>query len=283
MKPQCDHEVFCAIDDQVHSGRAADTAIKIARTMSSMLIFFIVNPAVLPGRGPMIYLWNKDYIDGYFTQARARARQSGVYDTKCITKNASNIARAILVEAQNEGADYIVVGSNCRPGPFGNWKHSITREIAAKAPAQRLLFIVNCCNATWFPDFWLLNKIITFVCRLGALCEKGRQNPGQLDCSYSAITRQGLQIHLPAPRRTPVLCTVVMRMGYCTDWRWLAYRRQSVPPPAPAISVRVNYWHPKKITGRGCTFGPPTLIQLIRTFRNFGIVGLTQKYSDRRE
>jgi nucleotide-binding universal stress UspA family protein len=131
--------VFCAIDDQEHSGRAADTAIKIARTMSSTLIFFMVNPAVLPGRGPMIYLWNKDYIDGYFTQARVRARQSGVYDTKCITKNASNISRAILLEAENEEADYIVVGSNCQPGSLGNWKHSITREIAAKAPCPTII------------------------------------------------------------------------------------------------------------------------------------------------
>ena len=131
--------VFSAIDDQEHSGRAADAAIEIARVTSSMLIFFMANPAVLPGRGPMIYRWTKDYIDGYFTQARARARQSGVYDTKCITKNAVDITRSILLEAQNAEADYIVVGSNHRPGPLGNWKHSITREVAAKAHCPTII------------------------------------------------------------------------------------------------------------------------------------------------
>ena len=102
--------VFCAIDDQEHSGRAVDTAVEIARTMSSALTFFMANPAVLPGRGPMFYRWTKDYINGYFAEARTRARRSGVYDARCITKNVSDIPRAILIEAENANANYIVVG-----------------------------------------------------------------------------------------------------------------------------------------------------------------------------
>lgn len=134
--------VFNAIDDQEHSGRAADAAIEIARATTSKLIFFMANPAVLPGRGPMIFRWTKDYIDGYFTQAQFRARQSGVYDTKFITKNAVDISKSILLEAENAEANYIVVGSNYRPGPLGNWKHSITREVAAKARCPTI--IVHC-------------------------------------------------------------------------------------------------------------------------------------------
>ncbi|HUQ36665.1 MAG TPA: universal stress protein [Aestuariivirga sp.] len=131
--------VFSAIDDQEHSGRAADAAIEIARATSSMLIFFMANPAVLPGRGPIIYRWTKDYIDGYFSQARLRARQSGVYDTKCITKNVVDVTKSILLEAEIAEADYIVVGSNCRPRPLGGWKHSITREVAAKAHCPTII------------------------------------------------------------------------------------------------------------------------------------------------
>ncbi len=131
--------IFCAIDDQEHSGRAVDTAIDIARTMSSALIFFMVNPAIMPGRGPMISRWTKDYINGYFAQARARAKQSGVFDTRCITKNANDITDAILLEAEKANADFIVVGSNSRPGPFRNWKYSITREVAAKAPCPTII------------------------------------------------------------------------------------------------------------------------------------------------
>ena len=132
-------KILCAIDDQEHSGRAADTAIEIARKMSSALVFFMANPAVLPGRGPMIYRWTRDYIDGYFAQARARARRSGVYDTKCITKNAVDVTRSILLEAEKEEADYIVVGSDCRPGLLRNWKSSITRDVAARAPCPTII------------------------------------------------------------------------------------------------------------------------------------------------
>jgi nucleotide-binding universal stress UspA family protein len=131
--------VFCAIDDQEHSGRAVNTAIDIARTMSSTLIFFMANPAVMPGRGPQIYLWTKKYIEGYFDQARRRARQSGVFDTQCITKNATDVTAAILLEAENTNADYIVVGSNYRPGPFRSWKYSITREVAARAHCPTII------------------------------------------------------------------------------------------------------------------------------------------------
>jgi nucleotide-binding universal stress UspA family protein len=131
--------VFSAIDDQEHSGRAADTAIEIARATSAKLIFFMANPAVLPGRGAAIYRWTRDYIDGYFAQARARARRASVYDTLCLTKNAIDVTRSILVEAENAGADYIVVGSDCRLGPLGNWKHSMTREIAAKAHCPTII------------------------------------------------------------------------------------------------------------------------------------------------
>jgi nucleotide-binding universal stress UspA family protein len=126
-------KVFSPIDDQEHSGRAAQAAIEIARATAAELIFFMVNPAVMPGRGPVVYRWTKDYIDEYFSLARNRARQSGVYDTRCIAKNAIDITRSILMEAEMVEADYIVVGSNSRPGPFGYWKYSITRDIAARA------------------------------------------------------------------------------------------------------------------------------------------------------
>ncbi len=124
--------VFCAIDDQERSGWAADTAIDLARATSSMLVFFMANPAVLPGRGPVVYLWTTEYIEKYFAQAKRRARRASVYDIKCITRNAVDVAGAILREAENEGADYIVMGSNGRVGLFGFWQNSITRQVAAK-------------------------------------------------------------------------------------------------------------------------------------------------------
>ena len=98
----------------------------------------MANPAVLPGRGPAVYQWTEDFISAYFTQARSRARQAGIYEITCITKNALDIARSILAEAQNTAADYIVLGSNCRPG-LNWWRHSITRAVVAKSHCPTII------------------------------------------------------------------------------------------------------------------------------------------------
>ena len=99
----------------------------------------MANPAILPGRGSPIYPWTKDYIDGYFDLARARAQKSGVYGTRCVTKNTVDVAKAIFEEAEIAEADYIVVGSNCRPGLFNNWKYSITRLVALNAHCPTII------------------------------------------------------------------------------------------------------------------------------------------------
>ena len=131
--------IFNAIDDQKHSGWAADSAIYLARATSSMIVFLMANPAVLPGRGPMIYRWTKDYIEEYFRQAKSRARKAGVYDVKCITKNTLDISKTILSEALKAQAQYIVLGSDCHRGIFGNWKQSISREVAANAHCPTII------------------------------------------------------------------------------------------------------------------------------------------------
>ncbi len=66
-------------------------------------------------------------------QARLRARARGVYDVKCVTRNAIDVTRCILLEGAIQKADYIVVGSNSGLGMMDNWKFSITRNIAARA------------------------------------------------------------------------------------------------------------------------------------------------------
>jgi nucleotide-binding universal stress UspA family protein len=126
-------KIFSAIDDQEQSGRAVDAAIDIARATSSALVFFMANPAVMPGRGTLFYRYTKDYIADYFHQARSRAKFGGVFDVKCISKNCTDITRAILAEAESEHVDYIVVGSDRRRGMLAHLKYSISQEVAARS------------------------------------------------------------------------------------------------------------------------------------------------------
>ena len=132
-------KIFNAIDDQEQSGRAVDAAIEIARATSARLIFFMANPAVLPGRGPVFYRYTDEEIDDYFNQARRRAKFGGVYDVKCITKNCIDIAKSILSEAEKELADCIVVGSDRKHGPFSRWKFSISQKVAANSACPTII------------------------------------------------------------------------------------------------------------------------------------------------
>lgn len=132
-------KIFVAIDDQVQSGRAADAAITIAGATSSALIFFMANPAVMPGRAPHFYRYTEDDIRRYFDLAHRRAKSGGLFDVKCITRECTDIATSILSEAEIEKADYIVIGSDRRRGPLARWKYSISQEVAAGAPCPTVI------------------------------------------------------------------------------------------------------------------------------------------------
>ncbi|HUQ38298.1 MAG TPA: universal stress protein [Aestuariivirga sp.] len=132
-------KILNAIDDQEQSGKSVDAAIDIARATSSTLVFFMANPAVLPGRGALFYRYTMDFIGDYFDQARRRASFGGVYDVKCITKNCIDITRSILAEAEKEHVDYIVLGSDRRRGRLANWKYSISQAVAASAPCPTII------------------------------------------------------------------------------------------------------------------------------------------------
>lgn len=143
--------ILCAIDDQEHSAWAADAAIGFARATSSLLIFFMANPLVMPSRGPIFYWWTREYINTFFDQARTRARRAGVYGIHCITKETADVARSILVEAVANGVSYIVIGSDFRPGMFSGWTHSISREVIAGAHCPTIVVHRNMWNRNTEP------------------------------------------------------------------------------------------------------------------------------------
>lgn len=135
--------IFCAIDDQEHSGWAADAAIDIARAMSSKLIFFMANPVVMPSWGPVFYCWTMETINSYLDQARQRSRKAGVHETDCFTKDTADVAKSILEESRLAGASYIVIGSDFRSGAFCGWKHSISRKVVEGAHCPTLVVHKN--------------------------------------------------------------------------------------------------------------------------------------------
>ena len=61
------------------------------------------------------------------------------FDSKCKIKYSIDEAKTIFLETEKEETDYIVIGSNCRPGLFGNLTKSIMRDVL-----QRRIFLNYC-------------------------------------------------------------------------------------------------------------------------------------------
>jgi nucleotide-binding universal stress UspA family protein len=133
-------QILCAIDDTEHSERAADFAIDLARKLSAKLIFYMVNPAVLPGPlGPPVYLWTDDYIKGYLDEALRRAVAAGLQGVRCMTNRADSIAEAIVACADLYQADLIIVGACGERHLIDSLRRTVSRIIADTANCPVLI------------------------------------------------------------------------------------------------------------------------------------------------
>jgi nucleotide-binding universal stress UspA family protein len=133
-------QILCAIDDAEHSETAAEFAIDLARQLSAMLVFQMVNPAVLPSpRGAPVYLWEDNYIRGYLDEAFRRARQSGVSLVTCETGRANSIAKSIVACADFHEADFIVIGARGRRRIIDLFRRSLSRVVADTANCPVLI------------------------------------------------------------------------------------------------------------------------------------------------
>lgn len=140
--------ILCAIDDQCQSEHAVEAAIDLAKETAASLIFYMVNPAVLPGpRGPEVYLWDASFIKSYLDEASRRARMAGLLDVKCTTDRARVVSEAIVRRAKQHYADFIVVGAE-RRSRIAEFLHgSVPQEIVKQANCP-VLIVQQRRNAT---------------------------------------------------------------------------------------------------------------------------------------
>ena len=126
-------KILCGINDQQHSELAAEAAIGLARRFDARLWFFMANPMVLPGRGPIFYLYSEDQIAGYLQEALRRANAAGVFEVTCDTRKVSSIAEAIVAYANELAIDYLVIGSDSRPSRLRWFRLSISQSVVSLA------------------------------------------------------------------------------------------------------------------------------------------------------
>ena len=93
-------KILCAIDDEEHSWRAASVGIDLAKRLSAELMLCMINPVVLPGRGPIVYRWTESYLDQVLNEVVRRARRLGLWDVRRKTGRAIFVADGIVAERE---------------------------------------------------------------------------------------------------------------------------------------------------------------------------------------
>ena len=133
-------QILCAIDDTEHSENALEFAIDLARQLSAKLVFYMVNPAVLPSpRGAPVYCWTEDYIKSYLDEALRRARKAGVSGAMCETRRATSIPNAIVACADLHEANFIVVGASRHRTIVDFFRRSVSRLVTDTANCPVLI------------------------------------------------------------------------------------------------------------------------------------------------
>ena len=125
-------KMLCAVDDTEHAKIAVAVAGELAKATGAELTLLAVNaPMGVPGRGGIaIYAWeDADLLDS----ATAIAKKVGVSAPKTAGVKSRDVARAIVVYAEDNDIDHIVVGTGGKGGVTRLMLGSVSSDVIARA------------------------------------------------------------------------------------------------------------------------------------------------------
>lgn len=128
------HKVLCAVDDTDHSESAIIQAAELAKATGAELTLLAVNlPAGGDGRGGIIaYTWEDSDAKRVLDNASAVAGKVGISSPKTASVKSRDAARSIVVYAEDNGIDHIVVGT----GGKGNIARLVLGSVSSSVVAR---------------------------------------------------------------------------------------------------------------------------------------------------
>jgi nucleotide-binding universal stress UspA family protein len=128
------HKVLCAVDDTGHSESAITQAAELAKATGADLTLLAVNlPAGGDGRGGIIvYTWEDSDAKRVLDNASAVASKAGISNPKTVSVRSRDAARSIVVYAEDNGIDHIVVGT----GGKGNIARLVLGSVSSSVVAR---------------------------------------------------------------------------------------------------------------------------------------------------
>lgn len=129
-------KILCAVDDTEHSKGALALAAQFTNATGAELTILAVNELVggAGGKGGIVaYLWDSADVKRVLDSATAAAKQAGVPVPKTASVKSRDVARAIVVFAEDNGIDHIVVGTGGKGSVSRLMLGSVSRDVVFRA------------------------------------------------------------------------------------------------------------------------------------------------------
>ena len=128
-------KILCATDDNEHSKSAVAFAAELAKAMGAELTILAVNtPVGGAGRGGIVvYAWEDADLQRVLDHATAEAKKAGASNMKTAGVKSRDPGRAIVIYAEENGIDHIVVGTGGKGGMARLMLGSVSSDVIARA------------------------------------------------------------------------------------------------------------------------------------------------------
>lgn len=129
------YRILCAVDGSAHGVEAATVAASMAKARDAELMIVAVNVLMgVYGRGgASTYLWQDADAQKVLADARAAAAKAGYPNPKLECVESRDAARAIVVFAEEQKCDHIVVGTGGKSAAGRLMLGSVSTDVVHRA------------------------------------------------------------------------------------------------------------------------------------------------------
>lgn len=129
-------KILCAVDDSENAEKTAALAAELAGKSGAELTLFAVREQ-LDGYGAKgsigEYLWDEAQLKSVLDKAAGAAKKAGCASPKTASASSRDVARAIVMHAEDNGVDHIVVGSGGKGGIARFVMGSVSHDVVNRA------------------------------------------------------------------------------------------------------------------------------------------------------
>jgi nucleotide-binding universal stress UspA family protein len=126
-------KILCATDGTPHSRDAVELAAQLAAKFAAKLTICAVNVAHGGPRAAIIYSWDDDEANRILNEAAKLAKSLGATDADEVALRSRDAAAGIVLYAEENGFDHIVVGTGDKRGMSRLMLGSVAADIASRA------------------------------------------------------------------------------------------------------------------------------------------------------